>query len=281
MVKAKAAVWAALVAAGMVAPQCAMAQTADDAAQPESAPQRQTARTSWYLASGISYSEGDYGRTMSTSVLAVPVSLRLRHGPWSLRVAVSHLTIDGPASIVDTDSSDGAMADGGAPTVPGTETRSGFGDLTVSLGHHFDLTDTTQLTGEVRLKLPTASQAERLSTGTTDVTMRARLSQEIGPVTLRASGQRRVAGGDGRVVLRDTWGASGGASYDLGDSVTTGADLSWLQSSYAGSPANTSLTGYLSAPISRRLRITGYGATGLSRNSADVTIGTSVTLRLD
>lgn len=273
-----AAAGIALAAAGLVLPQGAQAQAADDASGPEQRPQT---HTSWYLASGVSYSEGDYGRAMSTSVLAVPVSLRLRHGPWSLRVAVSHLTINGPASIVNTDGGDGAVADGGAPAVPGTETRSGFGDLSVSLGHQFDLSDTTRLVGEVRVKFPTASQAERLSTGTTDLTTRARLSQDVGPVTLRASGQRRFAGGDGRVVLRDTWGASGGASYDLGDSVATGIDLSWLQSSYVGNPANTSLTAYVSAPISRRVRITGYGATGLSRNSPDVTIGTSLTLRLD
>lgn len=57
--------------------------------------------------------------------------------------------------------------------------------------------------------------------------------------------------------------------------------LNWQQSGYAGSRANTSPTAFLSAPLGERARLTGYGSTGLSSNSADVTLGASISLRLD
>lgn len=246
-----------------------VAQTAD-VVEPSA---RQTPRTTVQLASGISFSDGDYGRTSSTQVVSIPLSLRVRRGPWSLRLALSHLTIDGPASIVD--------ADGGEVAGDPTDTRSGFGDVSVTVARYLDLTATTRLTGEVRVKLPTASQSERLSTGTTDVMLRGRLTQELGDLSLRAGAQRRFAGGDGRVVVRDTWGASGGASLALEGEVITGIDLTWLQSSYAGNGDSSNATAFVSMPLARRIRMTGYGAAGVSRNSADFTLGASVTWRID
>ena len=167
--------------------------------------------------------------------------------------------------------------------LPGTamQTRSGFGDLALMAGRRVALTDTLNLIGDVRFKLPTASEGRRLTTGTTDVTLRARLTQEIGAITLNAGARRKLAGSGGRVVVRDTWGLTGGASMNLGHGMAVGADYNWQQSSFAGNRPNSNLTGYFSAPLTRRLRLTGFGVAGLSTNSADYTLGTSLTLRID
>jgi len=266
-----------------LAPAAALAQVREEAAEAAESPpatRSRAPRLIWQAGAGVSYSTGDYGRSVSTDVLSVPVSLRVRRGDWSLRLATSHVTIEGPAAVIYTEDGEGG-ADGGATGGGATETRAGLGDLSLTLAKRFDLSDATRLTGEVRIKFPTASEAQRLTTGTTDVSLRARLSQEIGDVTLRAGGQRRFAGGQGRVAIRDTWGASAGASVDLGDRVNAGVDLDWAQSAYAGSSARTSVTAFLSAPLSNRLRLTGYGATGLSSNAADLTLGASLSLRLD
>lgn len=223
---------------------------------------------------GVSYSEGDYGQPDKTEVLFVPVSLRLTHGPWRARIYASYISIAGPATVID-----GELNNVPAGT-PGSATRSGFGDIKLMIGRRFDLTDTLRLNGDVRLKLPTASEAKRLTTGTTDVTVRAELVQRIGDVSLRAGGRRRFAGGDGRVVVQDTWGAHAGASVDLGDGLVAGADYSWLESSYGNAP-NSSAIAWISVPLNRRLRLTGYGGAGFTSNSADVTLGTSLSIRFD
>jgi hypothetical protein len=269
------------VLAGALLAHPASAQTREEAAEerPAQTERARAPRIIVQAGTGFSFTSGDYGRADSTDVYSVPLNLRVRRGDWSLRLGTSYVTIKGQAAVIDVEDGDGS-ADGGTAT-PGSSTREGFGDLSLTLARRFDLGEATAFTGEVRVKFPTASQAERLTTGTTDVTLRARLAQEVGDVTLRAGAQRRFAGGQGRVALRDTWGASAGASLDLGERLVTGIDLDWQQSSFATSGDRTSITAFLSAPLSRRMRLTGYGATGLSTNSPDLTVGASLSLRLD
>lgn len=236
------------------------------------------ARTVVRLHSGFSLLHGDYGRTSSTDVYYVPLSLRVQHGGWRARVSTSFIAIDGPATIIDAGSGDAEVV--GQDPANNNETRSGLGDLSLQVGRRFDLADNTRLTASARIKFPTASESQRLTTGTTDVTLRAQVSQRVGDVTLRAGARRRFAGGDGRVQLRDTWGLNTGATVNLGDGLAVGADYSWLQSSYGNAP-NSSAMAWVSVPVSRRVRLTGYGGTGLSSNSADVQVGASVSLRID
>lgn len=272
----RSAAVAALVLA--LAPQGVMAQARDDTA--ETTEQQATSRrTIWQAGTGISYSTGDYGGPAETEVVSIPVNLRLRRGDWSLRVAASYVRIDGQASVIDPDEGDGGT-DGGSTAGTGG-VREGLGDLSFTLAKQFDLGDATRLTAEVRAKFPTASEAERLTTGTTDITLRARLSQDVGDVTLRAAAQRRFALGQGRVAIRDTWAVSAGASLDLGDRISAGVDFERHQSAFINSLPKSSVSAFLSAPLTSRLRLTGYAGTGLSRNAADLTIGTSLSLRLD
>lgn len=248
-----------------------------DPAAPAPKPQRRTP-TRISLQSGFTYTTGDYDRPVSTDVYYVPLSVRLQHGPWRARLSTSFISIDGPAAIVDV-----LAGETEAPVnVPGyaMQHRSGLGDVSLQLGYRFDIARHTALTSDVRIKFPTASEAERLTTGTTDVTLRTQLSQRIGAFTLRAGGRRRFAGGDGRVTVRDTWGANAGASADVGDGIAVGADYDWIQSAFGNAPGST-LHGWVSAPLSRRWRITGYGGAGLSSNSPDYEVGTSISLRIN
>ncbi len=259
----------------------AMAQVRDEATENRESRSREAAPLlAWQAGTGASFSTGDYGRADKTEVLSVPISLRVRSGDWSLRLASSYVSITGPASVTDIDDGEGG-ADGGAAGGSATDTRAGFGDLSLTLAKRFDLAENTRLTGELRAKFPTASEAERLTTGTTDFTLRGRLSQEVGDVSLRVGAQRRFVTLQGTANLRDTWGVSAGASVDLGERIVSGVDIDWTQSAYAGSNAKTSATAFVSLPLSARLRLTGYGATGLSSNAADLTLGFSLSLRID
>lgn len=276
------AIAAALVLAACPVAAFAQAEESADGALAEALPHpelpRRKVRTIITLNSGFTFTSGDYGRPVSTDVYFAPLSLRLQHGPWRARVSTSFIAIDGPASIIDGDAGSAELP-AGAPHYA-MSTRSSLGDVSLQLGYRLRLDRHTALTGDARIKFPTASERERLTTGTTDVTLRAQLSERIGAVTLRAGGRRRLAGGDGRVTVRDTWGANAGASVDLGDGVSVGADYDWIESAFGNAP-NSTANGWVSVPLSRRLRITGYGGTGFSSNSPDLQVGTAITLRID
>lgn len=56
----------------------------------------------WRASAGVNYSEGDYGDTRKTKVVAAPIALKYSRGGFSVRVSVPYVHIDGPGSLLDT-----------------------------------------------------------------------------------------------------------------------------------------------------------------------------------
>ncbi len=157
--------------------------------------------------------------------------------------------------------------------------RSGLGDVNVSALYSFELTKGTYFEPQVKVKLPTASRADRLGTGEIDVTMSADIVQVVGPMTFYVHGRRKFAGKPEGSTIRSTWGAGGGASVRAGDGVSVGADYFWQQSAFAGRQASSEVSGWASMRVSRDISLTVYGGTGLNENSADLFGGASVGFR--
>ncbi|NVE94345.1 transporter [Altererythrobacter lutimaris] len=157
--------------------------------------------------------------------------------------------------------------------------RSGIGDVNVSALYSFKLASGTYFEPQVRVKLPTASRADRLGTGEVDVTLSADLVQVVGPMTFYVHGRRKFAGKPEGSTIRSTWGAGGGASVRAGDGVSVGADYFWQQSAFAGRQASSEVSGWASMRVSRDISLTVYGGTGLNDNSADLFGGASVGFR--
>lgn len=161
----------------------------------------------------------------------------------------------------------------GGPLVPlSRRNRGGLGDTTVTLAYSLPLGNHFAFEPRSRFKLPTASARKGIGTGKVDVTLAADLVGAFGRTTLYASARRRFLGRTARFPVRDGWGFGAGASHVLGPVLTLGADYDWLQSATPGRGPISEGTVWISARLSRQLRLQAYGGTGFSSRSAD-TIG--------
>lgn len=178
------------------------------------------------------------------------------------------------------DTGDGAgLVTGGAPPQGATaiapvprRRRSGMGDTTVTLAYSLPLVSGISLEPRTRVKLPTASASKGIGTGKVDVTVAADLVGSFGSTTLYASARRRFLGRSVRFPVRDGWGFGVGASQAIGPVFTIGADYDWLQSATPRRGPISEGTVWVSARLSRQLRLQAYGGTGFSARSAE-TIG--------
>jgi hypothetical protein len=150
--------------------------------------------------------------------------------------------------------------------------RSGLGDTSVTLAYSLPLASGLSLEPRARVKLPTASARKGIGTGKVDATLAADLVGSFGSTTVYASARRRFLGRSARFPVRDGWGFGVGASRALGPVITLGADYDWLQSAVPGRGPISEGTLWVSARLSRQLRLQAYGGTGFSARSAE-TIG--------
>ncbi|MBN8485596.1 MAG: hypothetical protein J0L50_12565 [Sphingomonadales bacterium] len=303
----------------LFAPSFAHAQDAAPAASPSSSsgdPDPGVLR----LGIGVNYSEGDYGDIEDTRVIAAPVSLKYSKGGFSVRVSVPFIQADGPGSLIDTpgtadgsgggsddsggddsgsnsgsgssgsnSGSSGSGSSGGSPnsgsvvTVPGgtSNKRSGMGDVSVTLGYSFGLSDRTFLDLTGRVKLPTASQAKRLGTGEVDFSAGADLVQEFGPATFYIGGAHKFRGKPAGSTLRDTWSFAGGLSYRLPGRTMIGVDYDWQEASFLGNGPSSEVTGWVNFGLTRRVRMQLFASTGTNVDSTDFAAGLSLSVRLN
>jgi hypothetical protein len=81
----------------ILCPSLASAQTTVDKQDQKKADPGQ-----WRMGTGISYSEGDYGDTQKTKVIAAPLSLKYKKGPIAFKISVPYIHISGPGSLIDS-----------------------------------------------------------------------------------------------------------------------------------------------------------------------------------
>ncbi len=167
------------------------------------------------------------------------------------------------------------------PTGALSNRRSGVGDVAVTLGYSLDLTDSTWFDTSLRVKLPTASTAQRLGTGKADFTVGADLGQDFGNASVYVGGRRRFLGKDAGSTLRDVWSIGGGISYRLPGNTFIGADYDWQQSTTVAERPSSEVTGWINFGLSRKMRLQLFASTGFTANSADFAAGMSISLRLN
>ncbi|MEI6641668.1 MAG: hypothetical protein WCL10_06490 [Novosphingobium sp.] len=283
------------------------AQTADEPA-PDS-------RDSLRVSVGGTYADGRYGQTVRTRIVTVPVSVKYTRGRVSVKVSTAYVHLRGPGTLLDgsgSGASSGGSGSGGGGVASEPEieneggstgtsegegkgagpvtgatimtpaplrNRGGLGDTTVTLAYNLPLGAGLSLEPRSRIKLPTASARKGIGTGKVDVTLAADLVGSFGPTTLYASVRRRFLGRTPRFALRDGWGFGAGASRALGPVITLGADYDWLQSATPGRGPISEGTLWISARLSRQLRLQAYGGTGFSARSADAIGGLTLVWR--
>jgi hypothetical protein len=149
----------------------------------------------------------------------------------------------------------------------------------VTLAYALPLGDVLSLESRARLKLPTASSSKGIGTGKLDATLAADLVGTFGKSTVYGGIRRRLLGSSVRFPVRDGWGFGTGASYQLTTGLMIGADYDWLQSAIAGRGPISEGSLWISARLSRKLRLQAYGGTGFTARSADLLGGLSLVWR--
>ena len=220
---------------------------------------------------GVDYSSGDYGDTVDTDFLAVPVGIKYQSDSWYLKASTAYLDVEGPSGVIPGDG--GVTNPGGAVT-----SRSGIGDTWITAGYSLDIGASTWFDAVGKVKLPTASEAKALGTGTTDFVAQGELLHSLGNVSVSAYGGRRFNGSSDVFDLRDVW-LGGAGVYVSADRIMLGLDYDFRQGSTNTSPDISELTGSLTYKLSDSLRLQGYGYTGLADGSPDLGGGVQVLFR--
>lgn len=223
------------------------------------------------VSTGFDYSSGDYGDTVDTDFLALPVTVKYQTDDWYLRASISYLDVEGPSGVIPGDG--GVSNPGGEVT-----SRSGIGDLWLTGGYSMGIGDSTWFDAVAKVKVPTASEDKFLGTGTTDFTAQGELLHSFGDVSVSAYGGRRFNGSSDVFDLRDVW-LGGAGIYLKADQVTLGLDYDYREGSTDTSPEISELTGSLTYKLSDALRLQGYGYTGFSDGSADLGGGLQILYR--
>lgn len=190
----------------------------------------------------------------------------------------------GGSDIEVEDEDDGERVDddgvaGGNGVTLADNRRSGIGDVNVAMTYSFDLGGDFYFEPTAKVKLPTASVAARIGTGEVDVTLSADLVKDVGPASFYLHGRRKFAGMPSGSTIRSTWGLGGGASVRAAEGFTIGADYDWQQSAFLGRQASSEVTGWANFRLSRAVTMTLFASTGLNANSADLSAGTSISIR--
>lgn len=215
------------------------------------------------VGAGADYSVGDYGDVEDTEILFLTASAKLRTGGWTLRASLPYIHVKGPGNIIPSE-------EGVIPGITRTPvvSRQGMGDIAFVAEHTFRLGDRTFVDLIGRIKLPTASAAKGLGTGTTSVTASAELTRVIGPVILTARAGRRFNGSSEAFRQRDVWEASSGVIYvDGGTSV--GLFYDWRAKVRRTSAPRSEMTAFITRKLSPKLQLQGYVTVGLTNGSPD------------
>jgi hypothetical protein len=237
---------------------------------------------SWRVTGGLDYTSGMYGEARETQVLAVPMSAKYINGALTFRAAVPYLYVDGPANIAVLD--DGEIGGGDVIGLPGAgrQSRSGFGDTTLSATYAFNRLGGTRAYLDVtgKLRLPTGDREAGLGTGATDVIAEAELGHAFRWGGAYVAVGRRFLGDSEVRVREDGWQLNSGAWISQGEN-ELGGYVSWKQASVRTFDDPAELGAYVARRITPHWRMQISAMTGLSDASPDFGTAISFTYRSD
>lgn len=231
------------------------------------------------LSLGTSIAVGDFGSSSSTSIWSTALGARVSLGDVRLSASIPVMRVRSNSTIfTGIDSTPVVIANGVGPK----RTNDGFGDVT--LGASYTLPHRSgdleiELAG--RVKLPTASNASRLSSGETDYSLGIQATKLVGRVAPFVSATYRLLGDPKGFDLHDGIAASAGASFVLDRrTVLLGSYHYARGASRFVHDGHEVFLGGSRELTGSRLRLTGFGTVGLSSGAAAASGGFAVSLAL-
>jgi len=241
----------------------------------------------WKLSTGFDQSEGDYGEPTDTTIFYLPVSLGYSRGPWSYKVTIPWIEIEGAGNVIGGGEG-GVILPGGQGSRGGqggqndrVTTESGLGDVWISGTWSVSDIDPNlfflDLTGKI--KLPTADEDKGLGTGELDYTLQAELYKSLGRWTPMATLAYKVKGDPEAATLNNVLYVSAGADYRLNDQRSLGATLDYQEASSSGADNSLELFMYLGQRLSPEWSGSVYTYLGLTDGSPDYGLGLQASYR--
>ncbi|MCH2170237.1 hypothetical protein MK489_05605 [Myxococcota bacterium] len=226
----------------------------------------------WSFSTGVHYISGDYGYPDDTTILYVPLGAKLDLYPFTVRLTVPYLRMEGPSNVLP----DNTQISGPEGNVT---TRNGLGEILGSVSYFYDpkseIVPWIEFT--FRTTFPTQTE-EDLGTGDFAFSTQVDLFDRWGEFTPILTFGRKFFLNE---LLDDRFYTSVGGLYEISESVDIGLFYDWYQSSSRTNPLDAhELVPYLSYDVSKSVSIAPYGVIGLSKGSADFGVGLSFTLRL-
>jgi hypothetical protein len=221
--------------------------------------QEPASTTTWEAFIGADYFVGDYNAASDTTVVSVPVTVRVQLDRLRLEATVPYLHVEGPGTFA-----------GGGVIVPGgaTTTRSGLGDVNLGAAYLLNRGGQSSPSFEVAgmVKLPTAGSG--LGTQKFDYTAQVNVYLPVSmPSLLFASAGYQILGDFGAFELEDGILASAGLNYMAAQDVSLGFGVNYRQQYYQGLGDYVSFSPYVQWSFSGMWRVTGYGLVGLTEAS--------------
>ncbi len=215
------------------------------------------------------YSQGSYGletafvdreRTLS----ALPVSFKVRHWPWSFKVAVSWLRLEDEVSQPDQGKS--------------RETISGMGDTTVTVSRDWLLKTPAPIfySAWLKTKIPTADEKKGLGSGELDFEPGVTL-MHIGTWNPFLKLSYRVKGDSPRTNYFNQWKTGLGVSYKHSNRLRISTLINSKQRSTEAAGTNTYFLMTSQHYLTPEWSVTPYAIYGLSEYSDDYALGFNVT----
>jgi hypothetical protein len=235
--------------------------------------ERKVDRFSLSASTGIDFSKGDYGLAADTEILVVPFSVRAKSGAFSFSATIPWIRLEGPSGVL--------IGPGGEP-LPGVPTvggrRKGLGDLNLGATWKTPVGEALDFGLGARVKLPTSPRSRGLTTGETDFTGSAELTWTSGSLAPFVSLGYRLLGDPAGVDLRSGPTASAGATLKLREGTVLIGSYDYARASSRLAEDSHELFGGVSARLSKRFSLTGYGVAGLSEGSPDFGLGLLLTV---
>lgn len=259
-------------------PAIAEALNEDDAGRPPDI----LARVLGGIELGVGSSElsGDFGAPKTTNVAAVLATASYRVDNLRLTASLPWMRIDSSGAVFTEIEGTPIIAD---PAASGRRLREGIGDLTLGASYLLPASLTPGLDTDLsfRVKVPTASQSSRLSTGEVDYSFGGTFQKPIGRFAPLLSVFYRSFGSGPEFQLRSGFATSVGATYAFNPQTVGLITYDYAQrSSQFISDAHQITSSLTSQLPNSPVRLTGFVGGGLSRGAPAISAGLAISLRL-
>lgn len=227
------------------------------------------------VAIGTEYSSGKYGQTSNTNVLLVPISVSYREDKTTVSLVVPYLRISGPGNIIGA--ARNQVQVNGAVTPP-RAVSSGLGDVVLGLTQNMYANPNNgwaiDLTGNI--KFGTADSVSGLGTGETDYALQTDVAKYFDEFDLFGTLGWRKMGNPPGITFKNPGYSSIGAGYSSSENLRFGMAYDFRQRVIAGTANFAEVLAFVNYQISKPARLQIYALKGLTDNSPDKGLGTTV-----